>query len=107
MKAMRVYLLIFAALCVQLAEHCGAQTNVTGVVVDKDAKPIAGVRCSISGFPQPSGGRILYSGERQFVFSDNNGYFVIPLPRSDPLVDLQFDEDRGSFVVSNGVATRR
>src|SRR5438445_13675864 len=86
MKSMRACLLFCVALCAQLAPHCGAQTNVSGVVVDKDEKPIAGVRCSVSGFPQPSGGRIIYSGLRQFVFSDNEGHFAIPLPRSDPLV---------------------
>jgi hypothetical protein len=106
MKSMRVCLFFCAALCAQLAQPCGAQTNVTGVVVDKDGKPIASVRCSVSGFPQPSGGRIIYSGLRQFVFSDNEGHFAIPLPRSDPLVDLQFDEEGGSFVVTSGVSTR-
>ena len=106
MKSMRVCLLFCAALCAQLARPCGAQTNITGVVVDKDGKPIAGVRCSVSGFPRPSGGRIFYSGWPQFVFSDNEGYFAIPLPRSDPLVDLQFDEEGGSFVVTNAVSTR-
>ena len=90
----------------QLVEHCGAQTNVSGVVVDKDGKPIAGVRCSVSGFPQPSGGRIIYTGLRQIFSSDNEGHFAIPLPRSDPLVDLQFDEEGGSFVVTNGVTKR-
>jgi hypothetical protein len=106
MKSMRIYLLICGILCMQLAQHCGAQTNVTGVVVGMDGKPIAGVRCSVSGFPKPSGGRVMYSGMRQFVFSDQEGKFSIPLPRSDPLVDLQFDEDGDSYVVTNEVATR-
>jgi hypothetical protein len=70
---------------------CIAQTNVTGVVVDTESNAIAGVRCCISGFPQPTGGRILYSGLRGFVFTDKEGRFSIPLPRRDPLVDLQFD----------------
>ena len=68
-----------------------AQTGVTGVVVDRDGKPIEGVRCSVSGFPLPSGNRISYSGLRTFHLTDKEGRFSIPLPRSDPLVDLQFD----------------
>src|ERR1035438_5579064 len=35
MKAMRVCLFFCAALSAQLAQPCGAQTNVTGVVVDQ------------------------------------------------------------------------
>jgi hypothetical protein len=65
--------------------------DVTGIVVDSEGKAIQGVRCSVSGFPLPSGGRISYSGERTFRFSDKEGRFTIPLPRADPLVDLQFD----------------
>ena len=91
MKAMRICLLFCAALCAQIAQPCGAQTNVTGVVVDKNGKPIASVRCSVSGFPQPSGGRTMYTGLQRFVFTDKEGHFSIPLPRGDPLVDLQFD----------------
>src|SRR5437867_1815927 len=83
-----VLLLICGALLVQ---HCTAQTNITGATVDADGKPIGGVRCAVSGFPQPSGGRIIYSGVQRFVFTDKVGGFSIPLPRGDPLVDLQFD----------------
>jgi hypothetical protein len=88
MKSVQLSLLICGALLVQ---RCVAQTNVTGVVVDTDGKPIVGVRCCVSGFPQPSGGRIMYSGVQSFVFTDKEGRFSIPLPRGDPLVDLQFD----------------
>lgn len=99
-------MLVCAALCAPLAECCNAQTNVTGIIVDEEGKPISGVRCSISGWPTPSGEHIYYSGMTTYVFSDNEGHFSIPLPRSDPLVDLQFDEDGGSYVVNHGVATR-
>ena len=32
-----------------------------------------------------------YSGAQSFVCTDKEGHFSIPLPRGDPLVDLQFD----------------
>jgi hypothetical protein len=88
MRSLQLCFLIYGALLVQ---PCAAQTNVTGAVVDAGGKPIAGVRCAVSGFPQPSGDRIIYSGLQSFVFTDQKGQFTIPLPRHDPLVDLQFD----------------
>ena len=88
MKMKAICFLICGAL---LTQHCTAQTNVTGVTVDAAGNPIAGVRCCVSGFPQPSGGRNIYSGIQNFVFTDKEGHFSIQLPRGDPLVDLQFD----------------
>jgi len=83
-----------------------AQTSLTGLVVDRDGKPIQGVRYSVCGFSAPSGTRILYSGDRLFQFTGKDGTFVIPCPRPNELLDLQFDEEGGSFVVTNGLATR-
>src|ERR1017187_10326756 len=91
MKSALLSLLVCALLFSHPSYSCMAQTGVTGVVVDRDGKPIEGVRCSVSGFPLPSGNRISYSGLRTFHLTDKEGRFSIPLPRSDPLVDLQFD----------------
>ena len=55
---------------------------------------MAGVRCVISGYYDASGGRIHYSGVPGFHFADNQGQFSLPLPRSDPFVDLQFDDGK-------------
>lgn len=84
MKSLKLCTVLFGLLFVQ---HCDAQTNVTGVTVDTNGKPIACVQCAISGF----GGHLHYSGMQTFVLTDNEGHFSIPLPRGDPLVDLQFD----------------
>jgi hypothetical protein len=85
-------ILVCFVICVVLEMQVGAATsNVNGVVVDAVGNPIAGVRCTVSGFPQPSGGRTLYTGLQTFVFTDKDGHFSIALPRNDPLVDLQFD----------------
>ncbi len=91
MKSSRLSLLICGILFPQLVHHSFAQTEVTGVVVNGDGKPIESVRCSVSGFPLPSEGHISYGGAPSFHFTDKEGRFSIPLPRSDPLVDLQFD----------------
>jgi hypothetical protein len=102
-------LLLCAGAFTQVIHHCVAQTEVTGVVVDRDGKPIPGVRFSICGFSTPSGDIKLYSGERSFGFTDKEGRFAIPHPgsdRSDELLDLQFDEDGGHFVVTNWLAAR-
>jgi hypothetical protein len=74
-----------------LALRCYGQTNVTGVAVDAKGKPIGGVRCRVSGFPQASGD-VIYSGISDFVFTDKEGHFSIPVSDRDPMVDLQFDE---------------
>src|SRR6266404_5283056 len=91
MKSAQLNLLVCGVLLSQLVHNCIGQTEVTGVVVDRNGKPIEGVSCSVSGFPLPSGGRISYSGTRSFHPADKEGRFSTPLPRSDPLVDLQFD----------------
>jgi hypothetical protein len=80
----QVYLLISGALL-------AAQTNVTGVVVNTEGKPIPGVRCTVSGFRDPSGGHVFYSGVQSFIFTDKEGHFSLPVHRGDELVDLQFD----------------
>ena len=77
----------FFAATVQLV----GQTNVTGVVVDNDGRPIRNVACQIVGFPTFGGSRIHYSGFSRVYFTDDNGRFEILLPRADPLDDLQFD----------------
>jgi hypothetical protein len=105
MKSMRVGLLFRTVLCAELAQHCGAQTNVSGVIVDKDGEPIAGIRCSASHVTRPAPRGVTVIGPRQFVLSDKEGKFSIPLREPNTLVDLQFDEDGGSFGVTNGVAT--
>ena len=69
-----------------------ARANVTGVVVDTHGKPVAGVLCSVCGWPLPSGGRNGYTGIRRFIATDQDGRFTIPIPRGDPLVDLEFDD---------------
>jgi hypothetical protein len=79
-------------ICGLLAQHGIAQTNVAGVIVDAGGKPIAGVRCRVSGFPQASGVHNIYSGIQNFIFADQEGRFSIPLSGNNPLVDLQFDE---------------
>ena len=86
---MRVHPLLLTILCLQVAEISEAQTNVTGVVLDKDGHPVAGVRCSISGL----GLRVFRTGMREFVFTDKEGHFSIPLRASGPVIDLQFDEE--------------
>lgn len=110
MKSTRAIFLVFAVLCVPLARTGGAQTNVTGVVVDEKGQPIPGVRCAISGFPRPSGGYTIYNGDYpygyRYAFSDKEGHFSLPLPPQEQLADLQFDEEGGHFEVTNSVATR-
>lgn len=91
-----------ALLCALVVERCGAQTNVAGVVVSEDGKPIQGVRCCISGWPQPSGGHTFYSGMQIYALTDEQGHFSIPIPRADPLVDLQFDLDGGQSFITRG-----
>jgi hypothetical protein len=91
MKSARLCLLVCGILYAQLVHDCTAQTEVAGIVIDRDGKAIQGVRCRVSGFPLPSGGRNHYSGLPTFYFTDKEGRFAIALPRSDPLVDLQFD----------------
>jgi hypothetical protein len=82
-----VALLLFAA-----SGRCVAQTNVTGVVVDRNGKPIEGAACMLAGTPSLTPDhRVIYSGIARPIFTDNGGRFSIPLPQSVPLVDLQFD----------------
>jgi hypothetical protein len=91
MKLAQLSVLVCGIMFSHLSLDCMGQTDVTGVVIDRGGKPIQGVRCIVSGFPMPSEGHIHYSGEPVFHFTDKEGRFSIPLPRSDPLVDLQFD----------------
>ena len=91
MKSAQLSILVCGILFSHLSHDCIGQTDVMGVVIDQDGKPIEGVRCSVSGFSLSSGQQISYSGARSFHFTDKEGRFSMPLPRSDPLVDLQFD----------------
>ena len=91
MKPMQLSFLGGVFLYALLADICFSQSSVTGIVVDGEGKAIRGARCSVSGFYSAAGSRIMYSGERQFLLTDGQGHFSIPIPRGDPFVDLQFD----------------
>ena len=106
MKAILRAFLVASSLFFAASDPSIGQTSLTGLVVDRYGKPIQGVRYSVSGFSTPSGSQVLRSGDRSFHFTDQQGTFRIPGPGSDELLDLQFDEEGGSFVVTNGVATR-
>ena len=83
--------LVTAASAFLVASGSGQAQNVTGVVVDEAGQAIAGVACRVIGWPLPGGGQVHYSGMPRDHFTDTNGSFTISLPRSDPMVDLQFD----------------
>jgi hypothetical protein len=89
---MKSSLEIFAALLLLFGAsiRCVAQNDVTGVVVDKNGRPISGVVCILAGTAAPTNGtRVIDTGIARPVITDNEGRFAIP--QSEPLVDLQFD----------------
>ncbi|HEY5914908.1 MAG TPA: hypothetical protein VJA21_30315 [Verrucomicrobiae bacterium] len=91
MQSVSRALLIGSSFLFLVLGRCAAQTNVTGVVVDEEGKPIRQVSCRISGYPLADGHRILQTGWAVSRFTDEKGGFALPVPRSDPLVELQFD----------------
>jgi hypothetical protein len=68
--------------------ECIGQTTLTGIVVDRDGKPLADVLYRLSGY----GKRQAIGGDIGFQKTDLGGRFAIQVPSEKSVADLQFDQ---------------